>query len=193
MCFRHFYTANKGRITDTSKQAPNKAKGPRLSEQNSKLLQLPAELRNRIYELVLVSAQSVLLGEKPEHLLWPIPNNHPRALLCTCCQVQFEGAPIYYSENVFATSFLGLKDWLRKIGVRNREFLSEVRLPSPRGPSPPGYEWRTRLEYCHNCLVRNHVGLSPKVLRIPSGSLWVSLHDLDTRVDQSEDKDGVRK
>ena len=65
-------------------------------EQDSLLLKLPAELRNRIYRTALVSSDALDVTDKPRP-------TEP-ALLATCKQIRTEALGIYYSENSFLLS-----------------------------------------------------------------------------------------
>ncbi|KAK3679742.1 hypothetical protein LTR78_000118, partial [Recurvomyces mirabilis] len=64
--------------------------------QKSRLLTLPAELRNTIYEHVLCSKGHILVrdGRSGHH-------HRPKCLLHTCQQIREEASPIYYTQNTF--------------------------------------------------------------------------------------------
>ncbi|CAK3876740.1 Hypothetical predicted protein [Lecanosticta acicola] len=64
--------------------------------QDSRLFQLPAELRNTIYEFVLYSEDPVVLED-----LWGRSSLRFPALLQVCRQVRDEAAGIWYSSSVF--------------------------------------------------------------------------------------------
>ena len=61
--------------------------------QKANLLTIPAELRNTIYENVLLSKKRIDLSTKP--------NRRPPGLLSTCCHIRKEALPIYYKGNSF--------------------------------------------------------------------------------------------
>jgi hypothetical protein len=61
-------------------------------DDNCQLLSLPPELRNRIYEMVLVQSQTVMVA--------PAGISEP-ALLSTAKQVRNEAIQIYYGQNIF--------------------------------------------------------------------------------------------
>ena len=95
--------------------------------QNSRLLQLPSELRNRIYELALIQLNPIRL---------PLGQSErdKRALLRTCHQIHDEAVGIYYGNNAFVADcgacFLNadLICWLRGLGWKKRFMLKDVRL-----------------------------------------------------------------
>ena len=70
------------------------------SQPDCALLSLPAELRNRIYELALITPTPItcwtrkfLAGERPKHA--------ETGLIRTCQQIRNEGLKIYYHDNIF--------------------------------------------------------------------------------------------
>ena len=95
--------------------------------QNSRLLQLPSELRNRIYEFALTQPNAIRL---------PLGQSErdKRALLRTCHQIHDEAVGIYYGNNAFVADcgawFLNvdLISWLRGLGWKKRIMLRDVRL-----------------------------------------------------------------
>ena len=100
---------------------------PAPSTPASRLFALPAELRNRIYELVLCEITTVLLGEgwaEVERSLrcWRRP-----ALLSTCRQTASEASLVYYSENVFMfnNECDGL-EWLELIEPASRTAITRL-------------------------------------------------------------------
>lgn len=92
----------------------------------SPLLRLPAELRNRIYELALTRQ-----GPRKMIKAWDRPGRQP-GLTRTCRAIRAEALPIFYSINEFLTSPLCPEDeqvmsaWLRAIERENREHLDHV-------------------------------------------------------------------
>lgn len=73
--------------------APHDSKSPTNNDRKSRLLALPAELRNAIYSLVLVEPSDIVISTK--HY------SQPPALLATCRQVREEASSLYYSLNRF--------------------------------------------------------------------------------------------
>lgn len=86
--------------------SPKMALPDRVVKQDSPLLKLPAELRNRIYEEALTSNTSVCLRPRPDCT----PCWSPPALLMTCQTVRNEASPIYYAKNVFKVKELIYSD-----------------------------------------------------------------------------------
>jgi hypothetical protein len=95
--------------------------------QTSRLLRLPSELRNRIYELVLIQPDAIRLPQGRSE-------SGKRDLLCTCRQIHDEAVGIYYGSNAFIADcgswFLNvdLICWLRGLGPKKRSMLRDVRL-----------------------------------------------------------------
>ena len=80
-----------------------------------RLLALPPELRNHIYELVLHSDRAVYRGivylDERDERLWK-----PPALLCTSRQVRAEASPLYYAQTIFSVEDRRIAlDWLKVI------------------------------------------------------------------------------
>ena len=123
-----------------SKRPTNEAK------ENNKVtfLTLPVEIRLQIYDLLLVSRNSVT-GEKRSLPMFKDPGDEPRlhpAILQTCKQVHHEANSIVWSQNTFhhaalvehySIHFLGKEllqlIWPKKIINRNQHPLSPI-LPS---------------------------------------------------------------
>lgn len=85
--------------------------------QRCRLLELPAELRNAIYELVLQEEEVIELA----HL--PIP-----ALAATCHQIQQECIPMYFSINRFSVTLVKNNDRFTKPSTSNQKWLKELSL-----------------------------------------------------------------
>lgn len=60
----------------------------------SRLLNLPAELRNTIHNLVLVDPRAFIIGDTIES-----PTPTVASLLATCTQIREEASPLYYALN----------------------------------------------------------------------------------------------
>lgn len=69
------------------------------------LLKLPAELRNRIYEMVLLDATTTHVTTAKAKPDW-----HSPGLLRTCHQIRSEASSIYYAVNIFRVSSLNCSD-----------------------------------------------------------------------------------
>jgi hypothetical protein len=112
---------------------------PRAS-QNSLLLNLPPELRNRIYELVLVSHD--LIEVDSNHANYEVEDNLEEdkstikepPLLRTCQIIRNEATPLYYSSNAFSchyncssNAFPILIRWIRGRTPEKCTMLTDVR------------------------------------------------------------------
>lgn len=94
---------------------PKRMKSPAVHQTSCALTNLPAEIQNKIYKLVVVDSEDI-----------HIPADHPHepqepALLRTCQQIRNVAAPIYYGANVFETynsvSIFGFLRLMRKQGT----------------------------------------------------------------------------
>ena len=93
-----------------------------------RLLALPAEWRNRIYHLVLVSDQRIRITPSPQGFQHT-DRTHEPSLIQTCRQIRREATTIYYSDNVFRANLLpDLVAWLKLIGEATRAMLKNVQL-----------------------------------------------------------------
>ena len=115
------------RNADAEKVTPGPSTSGINMEQTSRLLNLPSELRNRIYELVLIQPDAIRLPQGRSEA-------GKRDLLCTCHQIHNEAVSIYYGNNAFIADcgawFLNadLICWLRGLGPKKRSMLKDVRL-----------------------------------------------------------------
>lgn len=103
-------------------------------QEQSRLMLLPAELRNRIYSLAL---DDLWVDIYPSgHDLLPDVTNAPGILL-SCKRIYYEATGIYYSNTTFhndpgygrdqATSNERLKQWLTCIGYKRASQIKEIR------------------------------------------------------------------
>jgi hypothetical protein len=89
------------------------------------LYKLSPELRNNIYELVLVTSGKATQadGKQTTTSVEIITETQP-ALLRTCRQIRSEGLAMYYHHNIFkfttttadATALLPIVKWMKRIG-----------------------------------------------------------------------------
>ena len=113
-----------------------------MDPEKTDFLDLPPELRNRIYELSLVQGRSI----NPVHL----EDQRQPAITRTCHQIRKETLPIYYSQNHFiltrccyncnygnARDHIGYScsitkarpaDWIKAMGCENLQHISRIRL-----------------------------------------------------------------
>lgn len=97
----------------------------------ARLLQLPAELRNRIYKFILCDESPIAVKR---HLSsQPL---YDTAILQACREIRNEALPIYYGSNVFVLNvrwrgFQWTKHWLNDIGEVAISCLRKVILKEP--------------------------------------------------------------
>lgn len=103
----------------------------------SSLLELPPELRNYIYELVLVEPSTIKLVTLRD--AWDISKVRRPTMAGICKQIRQEALPIYYERNTFElyigalspgmsgpNSFIFLRKWLGMIGAANIKLVKRV-------------------------------------------------------------------
>ena len=155
-------------------------------------MHLPAELRNTIYELVLVKEKSIEISHSPLDIA-----PHEPVFLSTTLAIRKEAAPVYYGANTFDVCDIGRAGyWLGMLSKRARSLVRSIRLTSftshPfKNRYPELYEKdRGALWHCHaqGMLKRMqkhypHFELNETVVKMPllvhgeSGFTWVSLAD----------------
>lgn len=110
------------------------------SSRKSRLLELPAELRNEIYELALFQTRPIGVTIVLEHCLTLLDFTRAsrRSLveeppLLTCCrQVREEAIGIFYGSSTFASSERSeLERWIIALPAAKRKLLRDVRVPFP--------------------------------------------------------------
>jgi hypothetical protein len=106
------------------------------------LLNLPPELRNRIYELVLIGDDLVEVGtdvvvrryaegEESRAVIKEPP------LLRTCHTIRNDATQLYYSSNKFTTDNIHkLINWIRGLTAGKRAMLKDIRTPRRPRPGP---------------------------------------------------------
>lgn len=103
--------------------------------ENSPLNKLSAELRNRIYHLVLVHDKDIAMPALP--VIQP-RGTHQASLLCTCRQINREASPMFYGGNTFHM-MTRTESWeydqiplacqfAQGIGITNRAFLRKIKI-----------------------------------------------------------------
>lgn len=133
------------------------------------LLNLPPELRNRIYQAVLTENGPVFLRKHG----YGRANWRPPALLATCRTIRREASSFYYNTNVFLVNTLGAGNcddlviaWLSKLETRNRLQLQKIYLDNKLYFSN---EIVSRLEDCSSVLA--NAGIP-----VPDGVLYVEIY-----------------
>jgi hypothetical protein len=101
------------------------------------LLDLPSELRNRIYELVLVATKDIETDtwcKRPPARVPVTPDEiqyaMEPALLATCKKIHREGLPIFYGQNVFYGGFVewDWPAWLKRLTPAKKEMVKIIKL-----------------------------------------------------------------
>lgn len=96
------------------------------NQEQSPLLKLPAELRNHICHLALVSDSPVKITGPPnkDRRHRYLPPREP-GLLQSCAQLRRECTAVYYSKNVFKTGevFFG---WVKRISQEKRNLIERI-------------------------------------------------------------------
>lgn len=156
---------------------------------NSPLTQLPAEVRNRIYELALITAKAVVISKHERSAPWQAP-----ALLQSCRQIRKEGSWIYYSANIFTMNmdhFFGrtllvngekremhrfLAKCLRALGTANRSLIQTIRLDDQFHLRA---EVRSRIKECRGHLEDEGIAVDQadilvEIYEKPGRPKWVS-------------------
>lgn len=111
---------------------------PKQTELQSPLLQLPPELRNRIYNEVLIGESSVQIHQPCNDHTVKFGNRFPPALLQTCRTIRGEANQLYFGLNTFilvceplsslrACAWTScLTKWLLLVGEEARSLLQKV-------------------------------------------------------------------
>lgn len=94
---------------------------PAPTESECRLLSLPSELRNRIYEEALWSNGKVHITA----------DDKPPGLLSTCLQIRKEASELYYKTNTFYLNTERCVKWLKALQTKNRMSVQHVRLLVP--------------------------------------------------------------
>jgi hypothetical protein len=95
-----------------------------------RLLHLPAELRNIIYEFLVVFDGPITPLDKLNNLKSPYECGHRQPnISLVCTQLRRESLPLFYSMNIFDMTWavnLNCADWADAVGERNLRHLKSV-------------------------------------------------------------------
>ena len=97
---------------------------------NSPLLRLPRELRDRILDYALQNRWPVEIpcrDDPKTHKKKGIKPYKPPTLLLASRQLRMEGAPIYYSGNIFDLASDTMKAWLLAMPLEQRKLIKAIR------------------------------------------------------------------
>ncbi|KAK3706927.1 hypothetical protein LTR37_012426 [Vermiconidia calcicola] len=101
------------------------------AKQDSMLFKIPAELRNRIYELALVHDDHIYIDRpmnKGPRGYDKVSGSYPPHLLSTSRQVHNEATQIYYGGNAFFSPSLDATlTWISAIGQERWNMVREIR------------------------------------------------------------------
>ncbi|WPA97367.1 uncharacterized protein RHO25_001976 [Cercospora beticola] len=111
--------------------------------QSSRLMSLPAELRNRIWSAVFEGTTQKLRSTTPSSGAVRSVYSSPPALLCTCKKVYAEALGLYYSSTTFVTYFpvhiqasaRMVQNWMKSIGIERAKLIQTIRLQICHSPS----------------------------------------------------------
>ena len=144
--------------------------------QSSPLLALPAELRNRIYELVVGEANTIniytdkVATKHPRlpgvYRYLPLPPTEP-GLAKTCRNTRKEALPIYYgTKSFYFNSRIGLQTWLYLLGNVRRAMVRDVRgFAIQQGQSNPLADSLWTIKDVERELDAAGLSISPNVFR----------------------------
>lgn len=166
--------------------------------ENSALSTLPPELRNNIYELVVV-------GDHPVKIMWPTNTTHrflyrkaPKfltstrsSLLQTCRQSRNEASPIYYSFNTFAfdenenevRSENLLVAWLTVLDSKQWQSLRKIRLEDGGyGPEEVDGVVRDSRQYLKRYVERSKASFKDSLqhcdITLPKAQIFVKVREV---------------
>lgn len=111
-------------------KASSKVKAHILQQDDSRLTRLPAELRNRIYELAL--PDTIIIPRRRPKMGIPCNKVCAPGLLLTCKQIYQEAIGLYYSSTSF---WFKIPDdfarWARIIGIKKLKVIRKIVLMVP--------------------------------------------------------------
>ena len=163
-------------------------------EHESKLLELPSELRNSIWEFALIQGRSIRISIGRSEV-------STRSLLSTCRQIYGEYVAMYYSRNSFISESLewymseDVIWWLTKLGKKKRALLRDLRISLP---PPPQYlsksgdtineddEKLVFLKECHDRLITEGIWMPQSILHVRVGVEYISYSELQAVLGRTE-------
>lgn len=100
-------------------------------------LSLPIEIRNKIYEPVLVESNYLWISPYHTHRTTSVP-----PLLRTCKVIKYEASPIFYGANSFiADQVEYFVPWLKTLGRINITYLRNLEMHIGRSFRPDQTQW----------------------------------------------------
>lgn len=151
------------------------------SRTSSPLLDLPPELRNWIYEAVLLSPSPIIVARPPLFKDWK-----PNPLLHTCRQIRNEASQMYWALNTFTpnsvTNIHRRVQWLAMIGPQQYRMIRKIYLNDEyyMRESKAVHDIRT---YC-NTLANIRIRLAPTIFYVHAwvdglrDPVWLNMRDM---------------
>lgn len=100
-------------------------------------LSLPIEIRNKIYEPVLVEPNYLWISPYHTHRTTSVP-----PLLITCKSINYEASPIFYGANSFIADHVEyFLQWLKTLGQVNIKYLRDLEMHIGRSSRPDQSQW----------------------------------------------------
>ena len=100
-------------------------------------LSLPIEIRNKIYEPVLVEPNYLWISPYHTHRTTGVP-----PLLRTCKTINYEASPIFYGANSFIVDQVEyFMQWIRTLGRVNITYLRDLEMHIGRSSRPDQSQW----------------------------------------------------
>ncbi|TEY38081.1 hypothetical protein BOTCAL_0502g00090 [Botryotinia calthae] len=94
---------------------------------STNILSLPRELRNKIYEELLVCEPSIEIDSQLRFL----PIDLTQGLLFTCRTIHSEARSVFYAQNTFKFALSNAQAFLNKIGLINASSIQHVTITFP--------------------------------------------------------------
>ncbi|KAF5872911.1 uncharacterized protein Bfra_008188 [Botrytis fragariae] len=94
---------------------------------STNILSLPRELRNKIYEELLVCESSIEIDSQLRFLPWDLT----QGLLFTCRTIHGEATSVFYSQNIFEFDLWNAQGFLNKIGPINASSMRHIAITFP--------------------------------------------------------------
>ncbi|TGO12262.1 hypothetical protein BTUL_0091g00060 [Botrytis tulipae] len=91
------------------------------------ILSLPRELRNKIYEELLVCKSSIDIDSQLRFL----PRDLTQGLLFTCRTIHGEATSVFYAQNIFEFDLWNAQGFLNKIGPINASCIRRIAITFP--------------------------------------------------------------
>ena len=177
--------------TFTDQHAKVAEKQARAGEQKFNLPEIIPELRNRIYDFILVKPGGIEVKSLFSRDRSAKADRSKTNFLRTCRQIHSEAAPIYCGRNNFYCPKGIIGAWLKNIGCENRALLHKIRLCAVELILSEIHDAGIRLERLTNEL--RHISCKGIVapvlaLRIHFKGQWYNFYELKAFIARTEKK-----